>query len=157
MDLSEEVTISFDPFNLDESGEEPRYGIEVLFNEVLVDLDSLGQRFTTEPFTLNSVNAELGLGPDNFITLGGVNYSADGGDNWMGIDYEELNGKDDTPPTFEPITISNSQVTISWSGNANLEWAPTVNGPWTAISPAPTSPYSEDANTATSRFFRLSR
>jgi hypothetical protein len=163
LDLSEEVTISFDPFNLDESSEDPHYGIEILFNEVLVqpeiivDMDSLGQRFTTDPFTLSSVNAELGLGPDNFITLRGVNYSADGGGNWMGIDYVEINGKDDTPPTFEPITISNGQVTISWIGNANLEWAPSVNGPWTAITPAPSSPYSEDANIASSRFFRLSR
>ncbi|HAC19225.1 MAG TPA: hypothetical protein DCF78_11705, partial [Dehalococcoidia bacterium] len=34
LDLSDEITVSFDPFNLDESGDDPRYGIEVYFNDV---------------------------------------------------------------------------------------------------------------------------
>jgi hypothetical protein len=36
------------------------------------------------------VNAEVGAGYDNIITLKGVNYNAEGGGNWMGIDYVQL-------------------------------------------------------------------
>ena len=195
LSVSDEITVSFDPFNLDESGEEPRYGIEILFNEVLVQpeiivsTDDLGNRFTSEPFTLSSVNAELGLGTDNFVTLRGYNYSADGGGNWMGIDYVQIGTGDEAPPTvepptveppvippvlppvvlppipggggadpvFEPIVMENGQVTLSWTGLGNLEWAPSLDGPWTTITPTPGTPYSEDVSVADQRFYRLRR
>ena len=41
----------------------------------------------TEPFTLASVKAGVGPGYDNIVTLRGINYSAEGGGKWMGIDY----------------------------------------------------------------------
>ncbi|MDC0325351.1 hypothetical protein OAM01_01175, partial [bacterium] len=164
LDLSDEITVSFDPFNLDESVEEPVYGIEIFFNdvliqsEILIEPDSLGQKFTTPPFTLASVDAELGLGADNIVNLRGINYSADGGGNWMGIDYVQIGTiEDDTPLEFMPSVVSDGQMTLSWTGTGNLEWAPAVTGPWNAITPAPTSPHSEDVSLATQRFYRLSK
>ena len=193
LNLSEEITVSFDALNLDNNGEDPRYGIEILFNEVLiqpeivVDTDDLGNKFTTSPFTLSSVNAKLGLGTDNFVSLRGINYSADGGGNWMGIDYVQIgNVEDPVPveppvvvvppvvppvppvlppipggggpaPEFQPIVVNNGQLTLSWTGIGNLEWAPSLSGPWTTIAPAPGTPYSEDLSVADLRFYRLRR
>jgi hypothetical protein len=165
LDLSDEITVSFDPFNLDESGDDPRYGIEVYFNDVLVQEeivikpDDLGNKFTTEPFTLASVNAELGPGPDNIVSLRGLNYSWEGGGNWMGIDYVQIGPFEDTPPALPPeflqSVVSNGQLTLSWTGSGNLEWAPEVTGPWTAVTPIPTTPYSENFSVAARRFYRL--
>ena len=162
LNLSDEVTISFDAFNLDENGADPRYGVEILFNDVLVQpeiivqTDDLGNKFTTPAFTLASVNAELGLGPDNIVSLRGINYDADGGGNWMGIDYVQIGTvEDDTPLEFLPSVVSNGQLTLTWNGTGNLEWAPAVTGPWTAITPNPTTPYSENLTVADRRFYRL--
>ena len=165
LDLSDEIIVSFDPFNLDESGDDPRYGIEVYFNDVMVQeeivirLDDLGNKFTTKPFTLASVNAELGPGPDNIVSLRGLNYSWEGGGNWMGIDYVQIGHLEDTPPALPPeflqSVVSNGQLTFSWTGSGNLEWAPEVTGPWTAVTPIPTTPYSENFSVADRRFYRL--
>jgi hypothetical protein len=165
LELSEEITISFDAFNLDDTVEEPFYGIEVFFNDVLVQAeiiiepDVLGNKITTKPFSLASVNAELGLGPDNYVNLRGVNYSADGGGNWMGIDYVHIGTPvvpvDDTPLEFQPVELSNGQLKITWTGTGNLEWAPSVQGPWTSVTPAPTSPHAIDISVAGQRFYRL--
>src|SRR5439155_2401162 len=86
-----------DMFNLDTGGADPQYGIEVYFNSVLVQPEivihpaDIDKDFTTDPFTLASVNAEVGPGFDNIVTLKGINHSADGGGQWMGIDYVTLN------------------------------------------------------------------
>lgn len=160
---SDLVTVSFDPLNLDENGTDSRYGIEIYFNEVLVQPEivvhpsDLGKKFTTPPFTLASVKAELGLGPDNIVSLRGVNYNADGGGNWMGIDYVQIGTLEDTPPKFLPSVVSNGRLTLAWTGSGNLEWAPAVSGPWTAITPNPTTPFSESLGLATQRFYRLRR
>ncbi len=163
LNLSDTITISFDAFNLDTNGDDPRYGVEILFNEVLVqpeiivDMDTLGQKITTDPFTLASVNAELGAGPDNFVTLRGINYSEDGGGNWMGIDYVhigEIEAVDTTPPVLEGITLQGGNVTISWTGNGNLESAPTVEGPWSPVTPTPSSPFTDSASVG-QKFFRV--
>ena len=50
---------------------------------------------TTPSFTLASVNARVGLGPDNIVTLRGISYSTAGGGNSLGIDYVRL--KADAP------------------------------------------------------------
>jgi len=52
--------------------------------EIIIPTNELGVDYTTPAFTLASVNAELGLGPDNIVSLRGVNYSVEGGGNWMG-------------------------------------------------------------------------
>ena len=167
LEPSDEVTVSFDPLNLDESGTDPRYGIEIYFNEVLVQEeiviqpDDLGNKFTTPPFTLASVNAETGPGPDNIVSLKGVNYSWEGGGNWMGIDYVQISSLEDIPPELPPeflsSVVNNGQLTLSWTGSGNLEWASEVTGPWTAVTPIPKTPYSENLNVADRRFYRLRR
>ena len=88
------------PYNLDDPSDvntDPRYGIEVYFNGVLVQPQilirpaQLGTDYTTPPFSLASVNAQVGPGFDNIVSLRGINYNAEGGGNWMGIDYVQLN------------------------------------------------------------------
>ena len=83
-------------------------------------------------------------------------YVAAEGGNWMGIDYVQLNaGTAEASLTFLPPVVSNGKVTLNWSGTGNLEWAPAVLGPWTPITPAPASGYSEDIVLAQNRFYRL--
>lgn len=163
---SDQVAVTFDVFNLDDSVAEPRYGIEVYFNgvrvqqEILVRTNQIGVDFTTPAFTLASVNAQLGPGADNIVSLRGVNYAADGGGNWMGIDYVRLHAAGDTgeAPKFLTSTVSNGRVTLTWSGAGALESAPAVTGPWTAITPAPASPFTENVVAAPgNRFYRLKR
>jgi hypothetical protein len=158
-----QLAITFDALNLDESGADPRYGIEVYFNnvrvqsEIIIRTNQLGFDYTTPPFTLASVNAQLGLGSDNIVSLRGVNYSAEGGGNWMGIDYVQLHAPGDTEPLkFVTYTVSNRKLTLTWTGTGTLQFAPAVTGPWNPVSPAPTSPYVEDILPSQgARFFRL--
>ena len=35
--------------------------------------------------------------------------------------------------------MNNGQLTLSWTGSGDLEWAPEVTGPWTAVTPIPTT------------------
>ena len=160
-----QVVIKFDAFNLDESvvPEDRRYGIEIYVNntlvqpEIIVTPDQLGVEFTTLPFTLQSVSAGTGLGPDNIVSLRGVNYSAEGGGSWMGIDYVQLQDAGaDEELRFTAFAVDNGRLTLTWTGTANLEWAPTVAGPWTTVGGNPVSPYTEDVLLdQTSRFYRL--
>jgi len=134
---TDKLTVSYDALNL-HTGDpaDPRYGIEVYFNNVEVQSEivireaELGQTFTTEPFTLADVNAEVGSGYDNIITLKGVNYNAEGGGNWMGIDYVELNvaGGGGDAPSLSVVNNGDGTVTVTFDGK--LQSAPTVNGPW---------------------------
>jgi hypothetical protein len=90
--------VSFEPLDLDTgaANTDPRYGVEVYFNGVLVQPQliirpaQLGRKISTLGFTLASVNAAIGPGFDNIVTLRGTNYSSTGGGNWMGIDYVRL-------------------------------------------------------------------
>ena len=97
MSSTQLVSVRFDALDLDGTAPDPRYGVEVYFNgvkvqtELLIRTPQLGQTITTRPFTLGSVNAGLGFGFDNIVSLKGINHSADGGGNWMGIDYVQLN------------------------------------------------------------------
>ncbi len=94
------LSVTFDASNLDEGGgADPRYGVEVYFNGVLVgpqvivrpaDLDF---DYATAQFTLASVGAATGPGFDNIVTLRGINYNNDGGGNWMGVDYVQLDSQ----------------------------------------------------------------
>jgi hypothetical protein len=100
------LTITFDPFNLD-TGEaarpvpDPRYGVELYFNSILVMTQTIvraGQidtDITSAPFTLASVNAQVGPGADNIVSLRGINYNtaASSGGNWMGVDYVQLDSQ----------------------------------------------------------------
>jgi hypothetical protein len=157
------MSVTFDAANLDDPtavNTDPRYGIEVYFNGVLVQPQivirpaNLDADYTTPSFSLASVNAQTGPGYDNIVSLRGVNYNAEGGGNWMGIDYVQLNH---VQLKFLPPSLSGGQVTLDWTGVGQLEWAPTVLGPWTPITPTPIPPYSEDIVATEPRFYRLSR
>ena len=93
---TDQLTVSYDAMNLHTGEADSRYGVEVYVNNVQVQSEivireaELGQTYATDPFTLADVNAEVGSGYDNIITLKGVNYNAEGGGNWMGIDYVQL-------------------------------------------------------------------
>jgi hypothetical protein len=156
------LSVTFDAFNLHTDGQaDPRYGVEVYFNGILVQTQivirpaQLNVDYTTPEFTLASVNAQVGPGYDNIVSLKGINYNNEGGGNWMGIDYVQLNGP--KPLAFLPTVITNGQVVLNWTSTGNLEWAPTVLGPWTPILPPPTPPYAEAIVSNTNRFFRLSK
>ena len=91
------LSVTFDMFNLDTSGADPRFGVEVYVNGVLVQPQivirppQIDVDYTTPQFTLASVNAEVGPGTDNIVTLRGTAYTGSGGGAWMGIDYVQLN------------------------------------------------------------------
>lgn len=59
------------------------------------------------------------------------------------------------PPAFLPPVIADAQLQLSWTGTGRLESAPTVSGPWTPVTPQPSSPYTEDALPGQTRFYRL--
>jgi hypothetical protein len=105
-----ELSISWQAFNLDTSGTNPRFGNELYFNGVLVmpqvivfpaDVPGAGTRTTyaTAWFSLASVNAVTGAGADNIVSLKGISYNADGGGNWMGVDYIKLDSQVPEPST----------------------------------------------------------
>jgi hypothetical protein len=95
----------------------------------------------------------------------GVGWAADGP---FVTDYASTRLYNSVPATFTalPITalpsplkflsavVSSGQITLSWTGSGQLQWAPTIQGPWTSITPAPASPYSE-ALVPGNRFYRL--
>ena len=95
---SDLLWITFDPLNLDDQAinPDPRYGVEVYFNgvlvgpQVIVRAGQLDTDIATAQFTLASVNAQTGPGADNIVSLRGINYNAEGGGNWMGVDYVQL-------------------------------------------------------------------
>jgi hypothetical protein len=159
------LSVTFEPLDLhtENSGvplPDPRYGIEVYFNGVLVQTQLVirpAQRNvpqTTPEFSLASVNAQTGPGFDNIVSLRGVNYNGDGGGNWMGIDYVQLNQVQTTQLRFLPPTVSGGQITLNWTGSGTLETAPSITGTWTEIQGA-TSGYSEAVVPGQMRFYRL--
>ena len=107
------LSVTFDANNLHTDGQaDPRYGVEVYFNGVLVQPEilirpaQLGVDYTTPQFTLASVNAVVGPGADNIVSLKGVNYNNDGGGNWMGIDYIQLDHATEViPPAVFPWAV----------------------------------------------------
>jgi hypothetical protein len=157
------LSVTFDPLDLHTATDgvplrDPRYGVEVYFNGVLVQTQivvrppQLNTKYETPAFSLASVNAQTGAGFDNIVSLRGVNYNGDGGGNWMGIDFVALN---QVQLRLLPLTLSGNLLTIRWTGTGELEFAPSVDGPWEAIFPPPSSPYSEEMVAGQNRFYRL--
>ena len=100
------LSVTWDANNLHTDAADPRYGVEVWFNgvqvadEVVVRQAEIDVDFTTPSFSLDSVNAQIGEGFDNYVELRGINYNAEGGGNWMGVDYVQLHSE----PIPEPST-----------------------------------------------------
>lgn len=59
------------------------------------------------------------------------------------------------PLKFSPAVLVGNELRLNWSGNGILEWAPTLEGPWAAVSPAPASASHSEPVTNAHRFFRL--
>lgn len=163
---TDNLAVSFDALNLHQDATTPdsRFGVEVYFNgvkvqdEVLIRPADLGTVYTTPGFSLASVGAEVGAGPDNIVSLRGISYNNEGGGNWMGVDSIQLNPVTPAPlPVLLPPTVSNGQVTLNWTGTGQLEWSTTLLNPWTPIIPAPVPPYSEPLVPGGKRFYRLSK
>lgn len=57
-------------------------------------------------------------------------------------------------PLFLSPVVTGSRIKLQWTGDGKLEWASALVGPWTAVAPAPASPYTEDLAPG-ERFFRL--
>ena len=134
---TDQLSVSYDALNLHGDQVDSRYGIEVYVNnvqvqsEIVIQPEQLGQTYDTDPFTLADVNAEVGLGYDNIITLKGVNYNAEGGGNWMGIDYVQLNQVVGDTPTISVVNNGDGTVTVTFEGT--LQSADSVNGPWSDV------------------------
>jgi hypothetical protein len=150
LEPTDRLTVSYDALNLHGGQADSRYGIEVYVNNVQVQSEivireaELGQTYATDPFTLADVNAEVGSGYDNIITLKGVNYNAEGGGNWMGIDYVQLSTAEAAvEPTISLARNADGTVTVTYTGT--LQAAPTVNGPWEDVEGA-TSPLTVPAD-----------
>jgi hypothetical protein len=154
------LTVTFDPLDLHTGQTDSRYGIEVYFNGVLVQEQivirpaGLNVAYTTPEFTLASVNAQTGLGFDNIVSLKGINYNNEGGGNWMGIDYVQLNHVVPVELRFVAPSVSGGQITLNWTGSGALESAPAITGPWTEVQGA-TTPFSEAVVAGQNRFYRL--
>lgn len=158
------VSVTFDALNLDDPANplntDLRYGVEVYFNgiliqpEILIRPAQLDVDYTTPSVPLWTLNAGFGPGFDNIVSLKGINYNNDGGGNWMGIDYVQLNA---IQLQFLAPSVTDGKVTLDWTGAGQLESAPTVLGPWTPVLPTPDPPYSEDIAPAENRFYRLQR
>lgn len=104
----DQLSVQWDAFNLHTDGQaDPRYGVEVYFNGNLVGAETvirpadLGVIHSTSSFTLADVNGQTGEGFDNYVELRGINYNADGGGNWMGVDHVSLHNSGAVP---EPST-----------------------------------------------------
>lgn len=118
LNAQDSFRFSFEANNLDERAEnpDPRYGVEVTFNGVLIFPETtispaeLNTVFTSDEFTAASVNALAGPGGDNVIALRGINHNAEGGGNWMGLDYHHL----EIMPIPEPSSLSMMLAALIW-------------------------------------------
>jgi len=59
------------------------------------------------------------------------------------------------PLMFLPAVLEGGQIKLRWTGSGQLLQAPSLSGPWTAVLPAPSSPYSVAIVSGENRFYRL--
>jgi hypothetical protein len=121
---NDKFRFSFEANNLHEDAafSDPRYGVEVYVNGTLVHPEQvirpadLNTVFTTGEFTAAEVGLVGGPGADNVVWLNGAtnngaNYNAEGGGNWMGMDYHHL----EIMPVPEPGTLSMLLCGLFWT------------------------------------------
>lgn len=58
-------------------------------------------------------------------------------------------------PRFVSPVLEQGKMRLEWRGAGYLQWAPTVWGPWTSVSPAVTSPLEEPVGVTGERYFRV--
>jgi len=61
------------------------------------------------------------------------------------------------PLQFLPAVITGGKIRLEWTGTGQLLRAATLNGPWTPVTPAPSSPYEETIVPGEARYFRLQK
>jgi len=110
------LQVTWEPLNLHTGGDVPdsRFGNEIYFNGILVapevivrpaDVAGDGTSYSSAWFTLASVNAVTGPGADNIVSLKGISYNAEGGGNWMGVDYIKLESQVPEPSSTLMILV----------------------------------------------------
>jgi hypothetical protein len=55
---------------------------------------------------------------------------------------------------FDQPVLADGQITLSWTGTGVLEEATVITGPWTPVSPQPSSPFTVPA-TGDGKFYRI--
>src|SRR6185295_16524888 len=103
------LSVTWDAFNLDTTLPGAFYGAQVFFNGKMIQPELIvyqnngfATNYTTAQVSLASVDAKLGPGWDNVLSLKGVNHNADGGGNWMGLDYVKLDATVFSPTNPPP-------------------------------------------------------
>lgn len=61
------------------------------------------------------------------------------------------------PLQFLPAVITGGKIRLEWTGTGQLLRAAALNGPWTPVTPAPSSPYEETIVPGEARYFRLQK
>ncbi len=61
------------------------------------------------------------------------------------------------PLQFLPAVITGGKIKLEWTGTGQLLRAAALNGPWTPVTPAPSSPYEETIVPGEARYFRLQK
>jgi hypothetical protein len=96
-----------------------------------------------------------GVQPNFQITGASGDYGTDS-DNTVALDNVRLVRLVVGLPTLT-ITRSGTSAILSWgvpsTGSAKLQSAPSLNGPWTDVTPTPPNPYTKSMSDAP-RFFR---
>lgn len=119
LDPRDNFRFSFEANNLHEDAAvnpDPRYGIEVSVNgtlvmpEMIITPSELNTVFTTAEFTAADAGMIGGPGVDNVLSLTGINYNAEGGGNWMGMDYHHL----EMNPIPEPGSLAMMLSGLIW-------------------------------------------
>jgi hypothetical protein len=135
---NDRLTVTFDALNLDGSGTDPRFGVEIYVNgfkvmdEVLIRAAQFDTDFTSTPKRLAELGIVTGPGADNIVTLKGVSYNGAGGGNWMGVDFVRVD-VDSTPLIINTFTTDDSILRPGES--ATLSWNLAMPGATVSISP----------------------
>ncbi|MDX1523764.1 MAG: DUF5693 family protein, partial [Anaerolineae bacterium] len=73
--------------------------------ESVAYIRALHQALRGAGLVLGDVGAVFGPGGDNVIELTGINYNADGGGNWMGVDHVSLSALPGNPIPFQIVEL----------------------------------------------------
>lgn len=128
---TDRLSVTFDAFNLDTSGADARYGVEIYFNgvlvqpEIIIRVPQINVDYTTSQFSLAEVNAVVGPGADNIVSLRGINYGSNGGGQWMGIDFVQLDKAIVViPPAVFPwaVGLDDNAFPVGNGGGANASF-----------------------------------
>jgi hypothetical protein len=111
-----------------------------------------------------SQNALIPLLTSNSDTAPAAIFTLPGGPvtfRWTGgngdLDWMVLIPTTDLPPVeieFDQPTFADGQISLSWTGNGRLEEAEAITGPWTAVQPQPSSPFTAPAS-GSAKFYRI--